>query len=118
LGALPIASVEATANASPIYLEQCQRHDRDGQIQGIALVFDHGWSVVCVCLTRRLVGWVAMMEKAGCDKEPSAGVRVGSGSRQLCAHSGPTRQRGMCRADGRLSEGQKVKGVEACDSVG
>jgi hypothetical protein len=53
-----------------------------------------GLLCVCVCLTRRLVGWVAMMEKAGCDKEPSAGVRVGSGSRQLCAHSGPTRSKG------------------------
>jgi hypothetical protein len=52
------------------------------------------------------------MEKAGCDKEPSAGGRVGSGSRQLCAHSGRTRQRGMFRADGRLLEGKKSKGLK------
>ena len=71
--------------------------------------------LLCVCLTRRLVAWAGVMEKAGCGKEPSAGrcsrrIGVEAALCPLWLYSFKGGE--IFRADGRQLESKKSKGLK------
>lgn len=79
LGALPIASVDAMANASPIYLESLWSAPRSVKVlaEGVELVLDHGCTV---CWVLPSVVMQCESEGESCDKRKS-GLR---GEGRLC----------------------------------
>jgi hypothetical protein len=93
-----------------IVMERCEASHLSSTMAGL----------LCLCLTRRLVAWAGVMEKTGCDKEPSAGRRsrrIGVEAALCPLWSSYSSKEGCLEQKADCPKGKKSKGLKLATAL-